>query len=313
MDKIVAYLDILGFGNHTYTNVEEALELLSDYQMIINQKIIDNNLHPTLSYSSELQDLAKQRIVDSFEYFLPFSDSIFIQSFNANDFVKQLSRFLLDCFLLKSNKYSNPEDPSDPSKVTLKDVKIKNNEVVEKERPYHWHPLLFRGGISYGEAYVFDMNAIVDSNLTKIKNIAGPAIVKAVKELEPLGKGPRLFCDAEFFNQLDDKTKKYCKKLSESDKHYEILWPAFYFIENNDLEIESYKIFELLRPVSNLWKAYNHMPFGEHYWEFLKLVVSSSVRYLENNGNKDNAKNIISKHLKSVGLANKKDALITEA
>ena len=78
-DKVVAYLDILGFGNHTYTNVEEALELLSNYQTIINQKIIDNDLHPPPSYSIELQELSKQNIVDSFEYFLPFSDSVFIQ------------------------------------------------------------------------------------------------------------------------------------------------------------------------------------------------------------------------------------------
>lgn len=107
--KLLPILDILGFGNHTYTNVEEALELLSDYQTIINQKIIDNKLHPPSSYSNQLQDLAKQNIVDSFEYFLPFSDSLFIQSSTANDFVKQISSFLLDCFLLKSNNYSNPE------------------------------------------------------------------------------------------------------------------------------------------------------------------------------------------------------------
>ncbi|MBF0353606.1 MAG: hypothetical protein HQM11_21465, partial [SAR324 cluster bacterium] len=63
MNKVIAHLDILGFSNHTYTNVEEALELLSDYQTIINQKIIDNKLHPSSSYPSGLQDLAKHNSV----------------------------------------------------------------------------------------------------------------------------------------------------------------------------------------------------------------------------------------------------------
>lgn len=295
MDKIVAYLDILGFKNHTYTNVEEALELLSDYQTIINQKIIDNKLHPPSSYPNQLQDLAKQNIVDSFEYFLPFSDSLFIQSSTANDFVKQISSFLLDCFHLKSNNYSNPEDPSDPSKVTIKD------------KPYHWHPLLFRGGISYGETYVFDINAIVDSNLKKITNIAGPALVKSVEKLEQLDKGPRLFCDIEFVEQLDDETKKYCKELS--DNHYEILWPAFHFIKSNDLKSEGSKICELIRPVANLWKAYNHLSFGIHYWEFLRLVVGASIKYFEIQGEKKVAEKAISDCLKLIGLENKEKEL----
>ena len=167
--------------------------------------------------------------------------------------------------------------------------------------------MLFRGGISYGETYVFDINAIVDSNLTKIKNIAGPALVKSVKELEPLGKGPRLFCDLEFTDQLDEEAKKYCKILS--DNHYEILWPAFYFIKSNDLQSESSKICELIRPVANLWKAYNHLSFGIHYWEFLRLVVSASIRYFEIQGNRKVAEEALSNCLKSVGLEIKEKKL----
>lgn len=307
MRNVVAYLDILGFGNHTYINIEEALELLSDYQTIINQKIIDNKLHPPSSYSKDLQELAKQNVVDSFEYFLPFSDSLFIQSSSPNDFVKQISSFLLDCFLLKSNSYSNPEDPSDPSKVTIKEIGIKKGKIVKKDKPYHWHPLLFRGGISYGETYVFDINAIVDSNFTKIKNIAGHALVKAVKELEPLGKGPRLFCDIDFVNQLNSETKEYCKKLS--DKHYEILWPAFYYIKANNTESEINKICELIKPAANLWKAYNHLSFGIHYWEFLRLVVGASIKCFEIQGGRKIAENAISRCMESIGLKNKESAL----
>lgn len=98
MSKVVAFLDILGFGNHTNANVEEALELLSNYETIVSQKINDKNINPPESYEDDgLKELAKQRMVDSFEYFLPFSDSLIIQSSVPNVFLPQVSRFLLDC------------------------------------------------------------------------------------------------------------------------------------------------------------------------------------------------------------------------
>lgn len=149
---------------------------------------------------------------------------------------------------------------------------------------------------------------IVNSKLAKVKNIAGPALVKAVKELEPLGKGPRLFCDVDFFQQLDSEMKQYCRQLS--DDNYEILWPAFYYIKNNPVEVECNKIHELIRPASNLWKAYNHLPFGVYYWEFLRLVVGASIKYFEIQGNKTNAEDLISKCFASVGLKDKLSALL---
>lgn len=307
MNKIVGYLDILGFGNHTNTNIAEALQLLSDYQNLINQKITDKKLHPPESYQNDLQELAKQNMIDSFDYFLPFSDSLFIQSSAPNDFLKQISRFLLDCFLLTSHKYAYPEDPADPSKVTIKNIGLKEGCIISENKISHWPPLLFRGDISYGEAYVFDVNAIVASDLTKIKNIAGPALVKAVKELEPLGKGPRLFCDIAFYELLDKITKPYCKKLS--GKYYEILWPALYFIRENDITTESYKICDLIRPVSNLWKAYNHLPFGMHYFEFLRLTIAASLTFFHMQGNVQIAEDAISNCLKSGGLEDKEEAL----
>ena len=305
MNKVVAYLDILGFSNHTYTNIEDALELLSDYNTIINTKILDAKQNPSSSYPKKLQGFAKQNFIDSFEYFLPFSDSLFIQSSTPDEFIKQLSSFLLDCFFLNSNDYSNPEDYSDPSKVTIKI--LKNKSVFQNHSQYR-HPLFFRGGVSYGETNIFNTDAIIDSKLKKITNIAGATFVKTVKELEPLGKGPRLFCDLAFYAQLDEKTKLYCKIFKE--KYYEILWPAFNFIEGNELETEKNKINELLVPATNLWKAYNHLKFGIHYWEFLKLVISSTIRFFEIQNNKEIAQNYISRYLKSVGLTNKESALL---
>lgn len=307
MRKTVAYLDILGFGDYTKSNIEEALGLLFNYQTIVNQKIIDNKLYPPTSYPCDLRELAKQNMVDSFEYFLPFSDSLFIQSSAPNDFLKQISGFLLGCFLFTSDKYANPEDPSDPLKVTIREIGLRQKGVIKKCKISRWPPVLFRGGISHGDTYVFDVYAIVDSDLAQIKNIAGRALVNAVKELEPLGKGPRLFCDTAFYNQLDNSTKAYCKKLS--GKHHEILWPAFHFIVGNDVHTESNKICDLVRPVANLWKAYNHLPFGIHYFEFLRLIISASLTFFDMQGKRQIAEDAISKCLKSVGLENKEETL----
>lgn len=304
----IAYLDILGFGNHTKANVQEAVELLSNYRTIFKQKIVDMEIDPLESYPEKLQNLAKRTSIDSFELFLPFSDSLFVQSSDASNLVRQLSNFLLECFSYTSNAYSNPEDPINPSKVTLKSFEINNGQVEKKEEAYHWHPLLFRGGISYGEAYTFSMDAIVNSKLSAVTNTAGPALVKAVKVLEPLGKGPRLFCDSELIQQLNDDTRQYCCELPE--RHFEILWPAFHFIEKNGSEIEVNRICELLRPAANLWKAYNHMPYGIQYWEFVKLIVKSSIMFFELQNARKHAEKAILDCLRSVGLEDKKEALL---
>ncbi|MHB1697771.1 MAG: hypothetical protein ACYCSQ_06700 [bacterium] len=299
MEKVFAYLDILGFGNHAYANINEAIELLNNYQLILNQKITDEKLNPIKSYGPDLQDLALQNSVNSFEYFLPFSDSLFIQSANPNVFVRQLSSFLLNCFLLTANSYSYPENPSEPIEVTIKNNSLENGKITTKEEQRNWHPLLFRGGISYGEGYVLPTNAIHDSKLTQIINIAGRTIVKAVKELEPLGKGPRLFCDIEFYNKLDKETKQYCKMIQDN-KYFEILWPAFHFIKENDLQTESYKIIpDLIKPVTNLWKAYKDFPFGIHFKEFLKLTICASTKFFEIQGDKSKAEIQISNYMDS--------------
>lgn len=41
----IAYLDILGFGNHTNANVQEAVELVSNYRSIIQQKFVDMKIN----------------------------------------------------------------------------------------------------------------------------------------------------------------------------------------------------------------------------------------------------------------------------
>lgn len=304
MGTIVAFLDILGFGNYSNTDIDSTLELLADFEYIIEEKIIDSTLHPPESYKDDaLKEIAENRTISSFVNFIPCSDSIFIQSMIPDLFLKQLSHFLLGCFLLKSHAYSNPEDTTNPVEVTISSVS--SNGV--KKLKTNWFPLLFRGGISFGESRVFDINSIHDSGINKTKNIAGAAVVKAVKKLEPLGKGPRLFLDNELYEKLDSVTQDFC--LPFSNNNFEFLWPAFHYIDSNDVKSEIAKSSSLIVPAANLWKAYNHYPFGCHYWEFLKLIVVSTQKYAELHSYQNGTVDIVN-ILNKIGLGDKIPSLL---
>ena len=147
MDKCVAYLDILGFGNFTRSDPQAALELISDYHAIITSRITDDKLHPPDSYPNELRRLASQRSVDSFECFLPYSDSIFIVAQDADRFLPQLSTFLIHSFTFTAHMFDAASRPDDPT-------------AFERGGRQHLYPLLFRSGVSYGGVLPLGMNAI---------------------------------------------------------------------------------------------------------------------------------------------------------
>ncbi len=128
-------MDLLGFSNYTQTDTNSALILLENQQLILNQKIADNKIHPEDSYHDEEEKLLAERcLIDSFEYFLPFSDSVFIIATSPDKFVKQLSCFLLECFRLTADSYSNPEDEKNPTEINnkgkVKIEKIKEDDLI---------------------------------------------------------------------------------------------------------------------------------------------------------------------------------------
>lgn len=282
--KIVAYLDILGFKERINTNIQSGINLLKNYQLI-------------------LKELKDEHYIDGFDFFLPFSDSIFIQASDASIFIKQLSKFLIHCFECDANNYRYPENNNKPHEATMHEHELKNGNVIVNDVKVDLWPLLFRGGIGYGESYIVEMDAIICKPEAKVKNIIGKAIIDAYN-LESKGKGPRLFCDINFYNQLDDKTKRYCKKENDI---FEILWPIFNFIEDNTTDFESNKIMNIILPVINLYKAYNKESFGVHYKEFLKLTICSVIRFFEIKNEKEIGN--IQGHINSILKKNEIDPL----
>jgi hypothetical protein len=300
-EQTVAFLDLLAFSNHVRENTKDALLAFTTYRTILETKITDDLVHPQTTYSNPiLQDLATRRSVNSFNHFLPFSDSVFISSDETDLFLKQLGSFVLHCFTFTSRQYQNPEDPSNPTKVVHK---FKDNTILEET----WYPTLFRGGISLGEAIPIELMGIVKNKPQKIANLAGKAVVRAVG-LESKIKGPRIVFEKDLYDKLDSETKVYTAE-TEIKGLYELLWTGFHYIPSNGQnEINSF--YELFLPAVNLWKAYNHTQFSEHYFKFIELVVTGTLKVFEANGHIDIAISKVKEMIKAQGLEHKTAQLL---
>jgi hypothetical protein len=81
MPTIVAFLDVLGFSNHTEQDLAGAQLLWRHQEFILRQKLEDRQLHPASTYADpSLAALADAHLVDSFKDFLRFSDSTFVDA-----------------------------------------------------------------------------------------------------------------------------------------------------------------------------------------------------------------------------------------
>lgn len=283
-NNIVAYIDLLAFSNHLRENTRDALMAMNNYNTILSTKIWDEITNPVSSYSKELQELAKKHSIDSFNFFLPFSDSVFLMSNDCSSFIKQLGSFVLQSFTLTAHFYENPIDPSNPEKGYINNYSInKKSELVVNQGECNYYPALFRGGLAYGEAFPIELFSVIDKNPSKAKVITGKAVVDAVR-LESRVKGPRLVFCQDVFDRLNDDARDYCRLIPENEKLYEILWPALEYIKQKEsfqCEQEIHKMPELLNPAYNLWKAYNHTPFSAHYFNFIELIIASTIKFFE--------------------------------
>jgi hypothetical protein len=263
--KTVAFLDLLGFGQVALKDTVGAIELISDYQVIINNKVTDATIHP------DLLTTAEEICADSFETLLPFSDSIFITSTDPNKFVKQVAHLLSHSFLINANQYSHPDNPSNPLETEITEIGITTRKIKTNR-----YPVLFRGGVSFGEVANLTINSIVSNNIAPLTNLTGEALVEAVY-LEKAGKGPRIFCNKKFVDQLDQNTKDKFIGVVKADELYEIYWTTSIFFDQNDCRIDINEFDKHFIPAVNLWKAFNHLNYGIQYYEFIKLTVKGTL------------------------------------
>lgn len=267
MPTIVAFLDVLGFSPYTEEDLGAAMMVLNHQQFILDQKLHDGAHHPAQSYSDrDLARVAKSHLVDSFQHFLPFSDSTFIVSDEPDKFVRQLSHFLIECLGLVGHVYAHPEDSTHTEAVSITDMP---GGATHQEK---WYPPLWRGGLAAGTLQEFTVCALRNRQRVTVPNLAGTAVVKAVR-LEKTSRGPRLFCKAGFENHFGPDIRSFFRPVTASVN--ELLWPAFIYLDGNNLRPELQEFHTLWEPAVGLWKSKQGQPSFEHYDEFIRLLIRS--------------------------------------
>lgn len=300
MPSFVAYLDILGFSQFMREDSEAAEMLLHDYQLIFDNRINDDRLHPAAEYSQDLRQIASIHSFDGVDYFLPFSDSVFIVGQDGDKLLKQIGSFVGQSFLLTANHYLNPKDRNDPTMGKLKIIDTRDSETTYCD--FHYYPIMFRGGVAYGECNPYQLKSKVDGTVSSTAVLSGKAVVKAV-ERESLLKGPRICFGKDVYDKLDRETKLYCKNISGRYDLYELLWPALDIIDSNGPESEKENFVKYYHPVRNLWLGYKGKSVEDHYLAFIGLIIESIIFFYDNKwGMGDFAKRFISSCIKDVEL-----------
>ena len=192
----VIYLDLLGFKDYIDEDHDAAIEIVRNFYDVLETRRMNERSQPLSSLSEgRVKRLAERHASDSFNYFIPMSDSVFILSEDPDRVAAQLSTFLLESFLFVAHAY----DHSNVIQQPVTDIHITESGTVERHSyQENWYPPLFRGGIAYGEVEVVPTPAIFDGQKICVHNVIGPSVVQAVS-LEQSGlSGPRILCDREF-------------------------------------------------------------------------------------------------------------------
>ena len=271
MPIIVAYLDVLGFSGYTEQDLSGAIDVLRHQQWILEQKLDDGTHHPAKNYNDpDLARVTEAHLVDSFDHFFSGSDSHFLVSEEPDKFISQLSNFLIECLQLVGHAYECAVDAAYPEAVRIKDV------VAAEERNEYWFPPLWSGGLATGTFRAFRVTGIENRTRNTTPNMAGTAVVKAVRA-GGTARGPRLFCEAGFENNFRQELRPLFRQVNSSMN--ELLWPAFAYMDGNNPSIEMNSFYDLWKPAVTLWMSKRGHKAFEHYDEFLRLLIRSFLAW----------------------------------
>lgn len=311
---LVAYLDFLGFRDHLSESLNDALLALGYYAEIMEIKTKEIGWVPE---EQELQVFARSHGVDTFDYFLPFSDSIVIASSqNPNIFIRQIASFLCSVFKFNSESFDSTRMQMEGRDNPLEEVNSKfgcgaDGHLTTDPEKNHNYPMLFRGGVSYGDVGFLTLQSRIKEVLQPATILAGQAVVNAVKLEERKIKGPRILFDKEVFSRLSAKTKsEFCRKVPEESHsiYYELLWPNAYCLNLNSSP-DFGEIDDLYGKAVALWRHYNHEECGIHYFKFSELIIASAMEGAEVSGQHTEVQEHLRELVKRYNLSGKYNAL----
>jgi hypothetical protein len=268
-DYLCVYLDILGFKNFLERDLQGAAGLLQDYNDVLRNG----------EYG--------------FENFIAGSDSIFILASDPANCISELASFVMECFEYNSRAFSDPNDKNDPSIVQMAVPRMKGGRAVIEHEKVNWFPLLFRGGVSYGQATLFHPPSRISGSMASSTSVFGTGVVNAVL-LEQRGyAGPMIAIDLAGFNKIPPDERRYIRKLDDDTGLYELLWPLSKWPIGNDISILRNDIAIALGSVMNLYKAYGAEKSGKHYKSLFMLYIRSAYRALTSASSENTAKEML--------------------
>ncbi len=274
----VAYLDILGFPEYVKEDPEGAEALLDDGSSLLDLDATEEQLNPVDSYGDDLRTIAERRAMTSFQYLLPMSDCVFILSQNPSLMVFQLSAFLASRFGFKSHAYACASKSGDPRDVVVSEFILAQNGFRVRKKTKKWYPLLYRGGVDFGEARAKPVVSLVDRETKRTVNVVGSAVVEAVR-LEALGRGPRVRCSKAFAEQVSGDASAFVGTSYDNERSLELYWPMTYFETHTDCSHGLINQFgQAFRPAILLWSHFAGTSVVEHYRAFIRLMVESARR-----------------------------------
>ncbi len=258
----VAYLDILGFREFIHEDIIGASTLLEHYQNVLDEICTKSPIFPEEE--------------SSIKYFIPYSDSIFIASPDNVSFVQELSKFIYRSFVISSYPFEKKMNPIEPFDV------YENHHAK-------WFPLLFRGGIGFGKCNISYPLLLSEKERHITTLLIGDAVIEAVRYEELKIKGPRIICGKNFYDSFEEEYRnKFLYNLNDNlnSELYELYWPIFLFLNSvqDPKHVFEYTISKLLVSAIHLWQSLNHKKFSLHYYNFIKLIVRSVIRYCDNIG-----------------------------
>jgi hypothetical protein len=288
----VIFSDMLGFSAYVAEDFRAAVELHEMFQMNMTFLVREESIHPVASYPEPLREFASDSSLTAFDSVLPMSDSIFLISADGNLAAVQWSHFLITLLRSTANLYRHVSGVADPRVAVETHIHLQPDGTVgTSARKRLLYPLLLKSGISGGHFSLLDTKGLLEHKIVTHTNIAGIGVVAAAGLAERDRRGAFFLSDETAYETFGPDLKDRC--VPEPTSAYEILWPSYYFIDNNIHDYESLRTelinydLNLLDPIAELFLYFDSIKSSKvasHYKRILLLLGKSFLHYCQLRG-----------------------------
>lgn len=302
MERCVAYIDLLGFSHYVrkdhQNNDDAAAHMLQELIQKLRTKYGDSLPCSSSHLDGSVDpEIAEDISINDFEAFLPISDGIFITGCDPAKMLPQIAHFLCECFSTYTLKFK--ENCKNPAELTKIEIFILNQDGTSTTRKTYAHPILFRGGASFGNVDYMDSSYLYRNPYPHCKyhndqwsgeplyhfvNLLGKSVLDATsfdKSELCKGTGPRFYIHDTLYDTLVARNAKkvldFIKIETIKDENgrdvflRHLLWPAFSFSRTNPFDVDFINFNTILDRAVSLWISYKNID-DKQAGQYLSLV-----------------------------------------